>query len=165
METISRRSYNLLSRSHIRKNQSWKNTFQTETTSESKKRCTFSARSFFKIIYGTSIDIQSRSHFLSVFSVASYPYLSRWFPVYSFAYGSKPMYLFRSRSSGSAIRSRCRRCFMQPTKLAHGYLMNRIALALSSFHSNGFTSSSLWSGNHFCSVHSLQASRSEPSRS
>ena len=46
-------------------------------TSESKKRCTFSAKSFFKIIYGISIDIQYQSHFLSVFSVASYPYLSR----------------------------------------------------------------------------------------
>ena len=165
METISWRSYNLPSRSHIRKNQNWKNTFQTEMTSESKKRCTFSAKSFFKIIYGTSIDIQYQSHFLSVFSVASYPYLSRWFPVYSCAYGSKPMYLSRSRSSGSAIRSRCRRCFMQPIKLAHGYLMNRIASALLSFHLSGFTSSSHWSGSRFCSVHSLQASRSEPSRS
>ena len=165
METTSRRSYNLLSRSHIRKNQSWKNTFQTEMTSENKKHFNFLVKSFFKMIYGTLIDIQCQSHFLSVFSVVSYLYLSRWFPAYSFAYGSKQTYLFRSPWSGSAIRSRCRRCFMQPTKLAHGYLMNRIALALSSFHSNGFTSSSLWSGNHFCSVHSLQASRSESSRS
>ena len=165
METISWRSYNLTSGMHFRKNQSWKNTFQTEMTSENKKHFNFLVKSFFKMIYGTLIDIQCQSHFLSVFSVVSYLYLSRWFPAYSFAYGSKQTYLFRSPWSGSAIRSRCRRCFMQPTKLAHGYLMNRIALALSSFHSNGFTSSSLWSGNHFCSVHSLQASRSESSRS